>query len=323
MAIRSSCPLSERWASQEPHSCGSSLTSQIGSSGCLGGVRFLSHNYWGSSRLNAWTTYLLHLYVIIRIGHSKTWFFISLLSVISSWMKDHHLQLNLAKTELLVVSANPSLHHNLSIQLGSSTITPSRTARNPVVVIDDQLSFTDLIATMARSCRFALYNIRKIILFLSEQAAQLLVQALVHFRLDYYNTLLAGLPTCTIKPLQLIQNAAARSVFNELFIRLHWLPVAARIDIQGTDVCLQDNNWRCTNIPKLASANVCALQKLGFCKWTTPCGASQRDTKSLSRTFSWTVPSWRNHPISIQTAESLPIFKKHPKTHLFRQHLTN
>ncbi len=25
---------------------------------------------------------------------------------ISSWMKDHHLQLNLAKTELLVVSAN-------------------------------------------------------------------------------------------------------------------------------------------------------------------------------------------------------------------------
>ncbi len=52
------------------------------------------------------------------------------LSDIYSWMKDHHLQLNLAKTELLVVSANPSLHHNFSIQLGSSTITPSRTARN-------------------------------------------------------------------------------------------------------------------------------------------------------------------------------------------------
>ncbi len=31
-------------------------------------------------------------------------------------------------------------------------------------MIDDQLSFTDLIATMARSCRFAFYNIRKIIL---------------------------------------------------------------------------------------------------------------------------------------------------------------
>ncbi len=49
-----------------------------------------------------------------------------------------------------------------------------------------------------------------------------------------------------------------------------------------------------------------------------------RGTKSLSRTFSWTVPSWWNDlPISIRTAESLAIFKKHLKTHLFRQHLTN
>uniref|UniRef100_A0A8C1ZWJ4 Reverse transcriptase domain-containing protein n=1 Tax=Cyprinus carpio TaxID=7962 RepID=A0A8C1ZWJ4_CYPCA len=159
------------------------------------------------------------------------------LSDISSWMNDHHLQLNLTKTELLVVPANPSFHHNFSIQLGSSTMTPSRTARNLGVVMDHQLSFTDDIATMTRSCRFALYNIRKIRPFLSEQATQLLVQALVLSRLDYCNALLAGLPACTIKPLQLIQNAAARVVFNEsktahvtpLLIRLRWLPVAARI----------------------------------------------------------------------------------------------
>ncbi len=203
------------------------------------------------------------------------------LSDISSWMMDHRLQLNLAKTELLVFSANPSLHNNFSIQLGSSTITPSRTARNLGVVIDDQLSFTDHIATTARSCRFALYNIRKIRPFLSEQAAQLLVQALVLSRLDYCNALLAGLPACTIKPLQLIQNAAARVVFNEpkkssRYPSLHQVTLATNSrshQIQGTDVCLQDHNWHCTNIPKLASSNLCALQKLAFCKWTTPCGA--------------------------------------------------
>ncbi len=189
-------------------------------------------------------------------------------------MMDHHLQLNLAKTELLVFSANPSLHHNFSIQLGSSTITPSRTARNLGVVIDDQLSFTDHIATTARSCRFALYNIRKIRPFLSEQAAQLLVQALVLSRLDYCNALLAGLPACTIKPLQLIQNAAARVVFNEpkkssRYPFLHQVTLATNSrshQIQGTNVCLQDHNWHCTNIPKLASSNLCALQKLAFCK---------------------------------------------------------
>ncbi len=136
-----------------------------------------------------------------------------------------------------MVSANTSLHHNFSIQLGSSTIAPSRRARNLGIVIDDQLIFTNHIVTTARSCRFALYNIRKIRLFLSEQSAQLLVQARVLSRLDYCNALLGGLSACTIKPLQLIQNAAARMVFNEpkkahvapLFIRLHWLPVAALI----------------------------------------------------------------------------------------------
>ncbi len=43
------------------------------------------------------------------------------LTDISCWMKDHHLQLNLAKKELFVVSANPSLHHNFTFQLSSST----------------------------------------------------------------------------------------------------------------------------------------------------------------------------------------------------------
>ncbi len=40
------------------------------------------------------------------------------LTDISCWMKDHHLQL---KTELLVVHANPSFHHNFTFQLGSSS----------------------------------------------------------------------------------------------------------------------------------------------------------------------------------------------------------
>ncbi len=240
------------------------------------------------------------------------------LSDISSWMMGHHLQLNLAKTELLVFSAKPSLHHNFSIQLGSSTITPSRTARNLGVVIDDQLSFTDHIATTARSCRFALYNIRKIRPFLSEQAAQLLVQALVLSILDYCNALLAGLPECTIKPLQLIQNAAARVVFNEPkkghVTPLFKVLMFAYKTTTGTAPMY-------LNLLVQTYAPSRSLRSASERRLVVP---SQRGTKSLSRTFSWTVPSWWNDlPISIRTAESLAIFKKHLKTHLFRQHLTN
>ncbi len=142
---------------------------------------------------------------------------------------------------VIFFSANPSLHHNFTFQLGSSTITSSKTARNLGVVIDDKLNFSDHIAKTARSCRFALYNVRKIRPFLSEHATQLLVQALVLSRLDYCNALLAGLPANSIKHLQLIQNATARLIFNELkrthvtplFINLHWLPIAARIKFKA------------------------------------------------------------------------------------------
>ncbi len=96
--------------------------------------------------------------------------------------------------------------------------------------------------------------------------------------------------------------------------------------IQGTDVCLQDHNWHCTNIGYLNSLVQTytpsrSLRSASERRLVVP---SQRRTKSLSRTFSWTVPSWWNDlPISIRTAESLAIFKKHLKTHLFRQHLIN
>ncbi len=116
------------------------------------------------------------------------------LADISAWMKEHHLQLNLAKTELLVFPATPTLQHDFMIQLGSSIITPSTLVRNLGVIFDDQLTFKEHIAKTARSCRFALHNIRNIRLFLKEHTAQLLIQVLVISKLDYCNALLAELP---------------------------------------------------------------------------------------------------------------------------------
>ncbi len=89
------------------------------------------------------------------------------LADISAWMKEHHLQLNMAKTELLVFPATPTLQHDFTIQLGSSIITPSTSVRSLGVIFDDQLTFKEHIAKTARSCRFALHNIRKIRPFLT------------------------------------------------------------------------------------------------------------------------------------------------------------
>ncbi len=136
--------------------------------------------------------------------------------------------------------------------------------------------------------------------FLWEHATQLLVQALVLSRLDYCDALLAGLPTGSIKPLQLIQSTAARLFFNELkrthvtplFINLHRLPIAACIKFKALmfsyrttsgSAPLYLNSVLQTYMPSRS------LRSASERRITVP---SQRGTKSLSQTFSLTVPIW-------------------------------
>ncbi len=253
------------------------------------------------------------------------------LADISAWMKEHHLQLNLAKTELLVFLATPTLQHDFTIQLGSSTITPSASVRNLGVIFDDQQTFKEHIAKTARSCRFALHNIRKIRPFLTEHAAQLLVQALVISRLDYCNALLAGLPSNTIKPLQMIQNAAARLVFNEpkrahvtpLFVSLHWLPVAARIQFKTLMLAYRTTTGSAPTYFHSLLRIYTPSRSLRSASERRLVVPSQRGSKSPSRTFSFTVPGrWNDLPIPIRNAGSLSNFKQQLKTHLFQLYLT-
>ena len=49
---------------------------------------------------------------------------------------------------------------------------------------------------------------------LDHEVTSRLVSALVLFRLDYCNAVFANLPGTTIEPLQRVQNAAARLIFN-------------------------------------------------------------------------------------------------------------
>ncbi len=141
-----------------------------------------------------------------------------------------------------------------------------------LIVLLNTVIVKEHIAKTSWSCRFALHNIRKIRPFLTEHAAQLLVQALVISRLDYCNALLDGLPSNTIKPLQMIQNAAARLVFNEpkrahvtpLFVSLHWLPVAACIKFKT--LMLAYNNHRVnTHLLPLTITNLHPLLKYEIC----------------------------------------------------------
>ncbi len=153
----------------------------------------------------------------------------------------------------------------------------------------------------------------------SHFGAQLLVQAIVISRLDYCNAPLAGLPSCTIKPLQMIQKAAARLVFSEhkrahvtpLFISLHWLSVVARIKFKTLMLTYRTATGSAPSYFHSLMTIYIPSRSLRSASERRLVVPSERGTKSLSRTFSFTVPGWWNelpHPPHIQNAESLTIF---------------
>ncbi|KAI4874412.1 hypothetical protein NFI96_007383 [Prochilodus magdalenae] len=254
------------------------------------------------------------------------------LTDISSWMTAHHLKLNPSKTELLFIPSTTGPHCDLTISFGNSLITPTEDARSLGVILDGQLSFSAHIANLTRSCRFLLYSIQRIRPFLSQEATQLLVQSLVISRLDYCNSLLAGLPLRAIRPLQLVQNAAARLIFNlpkfthvtPLLRSLHWLPVVARIRFKTLMLAYKAKNGPA---PPYLMAMVKsravprALRASSTARLEPP--SLRTHGRQASRLFSVLAPRWWNElPLGVRTAESLAVFKRRLKTHLFVKHLS-
>ncbi|KAM9474569.1 uncharacterized protein ACWYII_008851 [Salvelinus alpinus] len=255
------------------------------------------------------------------------------LADISVWMTDHHLKLNLGKTELLFLPGKDCPFHDLAITVDNSIVSSSQSAKNLGVILDNTLSFSTNIKAVARSCRFMLYNIRRVRPCLTQEAAQVLIQALVISRLDYCNSLLAGLPACAIKPLQLIQNAAARLVFNlpkfshvtPLLRSLHWLPVEARIRyktmvlaygaVRGTaPQYLQALIRPYTQTRALRSSTSGLLASLPLRKYSS--------RSAQSKLFAALAPQWWNKlPHDARTAESITTFRRHLKPHLFKEYL--
>ncbi|KAK3574680.1 hypothetical protein QTP86_012466 [Hemibagrus guttatus] len=253
------------------------------------------------------------------------------LADISSWMTAHQLKLNPSKTELLIIPSDPFPAQDLAISLSNSMISPSATVRNLGVTMDNQLSFSSHVTNVTRSCRFLLYNIRRIRPFLSTQATQVLVQSLVISRLDYCNSLLAGLPLNAIRPLQMIQNAAARLVFNlpkfshttPLLRSLHWLLVAARIRFKTLMLAYKAKNGPAPSYLKALVTRRTAPRSLRSTSTARLVSPSLREKgRYTSRLFSVLAPRWWNKlPPGIRTAESLTVFKRQLKTYLFLKYL--
>jgi hypothetical protein len=118
--------------------------------------------------------------------------------------------------------------------------------------LDEHLTFKKFVSEKCKTISLNLYYIKRIRQYLTEDSCKQLVQSLVTSHLDYANSVLYGLPKCTIKRLQLLQNRAVKLVLKgksadsstEALKRLHWLPVHFRIKFEIACIvfkCLHDS----------------------------------------------------------------------------------
>ena len=122
---------------------------------------------------------------------------------ISDWMASNRLKLNPSKTELIWLSSSRRLRHCSSGEqtIAGVRITPSLHVRNLGVMVDGELTMGTHVSHLTRTCFYHLRQLRVVRRSLTTDASHSLVRALVHSRLDYCNSVLAGLPLYSLNKL--------------------------------------------------------------------------------------------------------------------------
>ena len=125
------------------------------------------------------------------------------------------LSLNQDKTEFIWCTTGRSQHRlpAAGSTIGSCSVVPSSTVHDLGVYIDSDLSMKSHVQQIVSRCFSALRRLRSIRRQVPTAVFQSLVVALVLSRLDYCNSVLAGLPASLIQRLQSAENAAARLIY--------------------------------------------------------------------------------------------------------------
>jgi hypothetical protein len=218
---------------------------------------------------------------------------------------------------------------DLALHVGSDVIKPVNVVRDLGVILDQELSMKQHISKVASNCFFQIRRLKQVRRILGPEITASLITAFVTSRLDYCNTVLAGLPKSTIAPLQRVQNAAARLItgigwrdhVTPALQQLHWLPISYRITYKLCVLMHQVHTGHCPSyLSNLVTATADlssrqALRSASSLRYEIP----RTKLKFGERAFSFTGPSaWNSLPPDLQKqSDSKIFFKKLLKTFLF------
>ena len=174
-------------------------------------------------------------------AHRSTIKFEHCLKDIHQWMTANFLKLNSDKTEVMMVGTYQQLaKFNISAinAAGVSVSVGQHPVRNLGVSFDQNMTMEAHVSSVAHSAAFHTRNISHIGKNITTKSAKSLVNSLVTSRIDYCNSLLAGVSGHLVKRLERAQNCAARTILQipraiaPPLHELHWLPIKWRIDLK-------------------------------------------------------------------------------------------
>lgn len=213
-----------------------------------------------------------------------------------------------------------------STAVGDCLIEPSSTARNLGVIFDREMNLQAHVKHLCQICYMHLRSISSVRGALTMQSTECLIHALITSRLDFCNSLLAGLPCNALQKLQVVQNSAARILtrtskyehITPVRYRLHWLPVASRIQYKVLLLVYKA-------LHSVAPDYICGLLRV---RQTREGLRSSEEVQLVEpmlrlksyghRSFSYAGPNyWNALPSSIRAAPSVKTFKQLIKTYLF------
>ena len=161
---------------------------------------------------------------------------------IRSWVKTNSLKLNDSKTEVIVYGSDEQLTKFTlqSLRVGDCVVRVPDSVRNLGVQFDAEMTMESHVTAVCRSAIFHLRNISRIKRYLTAAATEQIVHAFITSRLDIGNALLYRLPLKQTQRLQKLQNCAARLIdgamryshATPLLKKLHWLPIAVRVEFK-------------------------------------------------------------------------------------------
>ncbi|XP_062864364.1 uncharacterized protein LOC134326089 [Trichomycterus rosablanca] len=246
------------------------------------------------------------------------------------WMKANFLKLNCEKSDMIIVGPTTlaKTTKNFQITIDNDTLSPSSNIRNLGVIFDSNLSFDRHVNHITKTAFFHLKNIARLRPSLSFSAAETLIHAFITSRIDYCNSILYGTSNKILKKLQYIQNSAARLLthtrsrdhITPVLQKLHWLPVAQRIQFKillFTHKAL--HNQAPSYLTDLLHQHIPSrsLRSSEANLLSIPSRTKHRTWGD--RAFSIAAPSlWNALPKHLRDCPDLSKFKSLLKTHLFR-----